>query len=80
MFNLHLTFRVDTFYVSSSTTNCQLTSLEISNILSSDLSKDNDWNIYEKTENCNDNGGGGGSSMNAFLYVILKAIFSSVTW
>ena len=61
--NLHLTFRVDTFYVSSSTTNCQLTSLDVSNILSSDLSKDNDWNIYEKTENCNDNGGGGGSSM-----------------
>ena len=51
---------MDTFYVSSSATNCLLTSLDIENILSSDLSPDNGWNIYEKTESCNDNGGGGG--------------------
>ena len=48
-------FRVDSFY--SSATNCQLTSLDVQNILTSDLNQDSSWNIYEKNVDCNGSGG-----------------------
>ena len=49
-------YRVDTYYVSSSTSNCQLTALHVEDILSTDLNSNNAWNVYEKK----DCGGGGG--------------------
>ena len=55
-YTVFYSFRVDTYYVSSSTSNCQLTALHVEDILSTDLNSNNAWNVYEKK----DCGGGGG--------------------
>ena len=61
-------FRVDSFY--SSATNCQLTSLDVQNILTSDLNQDSGWNIYEKNEDCN---GSGGKTFKDLVFDIRKS-------
>ena len=59
--------RIELFYVSSSAVNCQLTALDVDQTLSTDITTDSAWNIYEREFNsaCDDdinggNGGGGG--------------------
>ena len=57
-YTVFYSFRVDTYYVSSSTSNCQLTALHVEDILSTDLNSNNAWNVYEKKD-CGDGGGSG---------------------
>ena len=60
-------FRIELFYVSSSAVNCQLTALDVDQTLSTDITTDSAWNIYEREFNsaCDDdiNGGGGGGGI-----------------
>ena len=57
-------FRVNHFKVTSSAVNCQLTALDVDQVLSTDISPDSAWNIYERefSSTCNDGGNNGGGS------------------
>ena len=65
-------FRIqNVVYTSSSAMNCQLTALTVSQTLSSDLTADSTWNIYQRdlSSTCDDGGpfgggGGGGGILN----------------
>ena len=56
--------RINNFYTSSSSYNCQLADLDVDQTLNSDINEDSAWNIYEKIESpsCDSrfDGGGGG--------------------
>lgn len=59
-------FRLQGFYVSSSANNCQLSELDVDQTISSDITQDSSWNIYERDfspicdERFNNDGNGGG--------------------
>ena len=56
--------------MSSSATNCQLTTLDVDQTLSTDVSTDSSWNTYERifSSNCrNEFGGGNGNGGGGIL-------------